>query len=192
MTAQYRPSITESFQARLTRLGGNQGREKIQGSREVNVTCTNCCCCCRGGCCGCGAAGEDSSGSLGRLSTSIAFVPSSASSRTSTPSATQKGDDLCILNASTLTLGGNQVDQLVAVLAHNHRPINAGKVRGGSRYELHLKWQATSCHLIPSPYLLLRTARHASSWNSCSPSMVIPMLFSASMGPSLIPSWLSG
>ena len=26
MTAQYRPSITESFQARLTRLGGNQGR----------------------------------------------------------------------------------------------------------------------------------------------------------------------
>ena len=26
MTAQYRPSITESFQARLTRLGANQGR----------------------------------------------------------------------------------------------------------------------------------------------------------------------
>ena len=35
----------------------------------------------------------------------------------------QKGDDLCILNAvSTLTLGGNQVDQLVGILAHNHRP----------------------------------------------------------------------
>ena len=90
------------------------------------ITCTNCCCCCRGTVCG--AAGEDNSGNLGRLSTSIAFVPSSASSRTSTPSAKQKGHDLCILNASTLTLGGDQVDQLVAVLAHNHRPIN-GKVR---------------------------------------------------------------
>ena len=42
----------------------------------------------------------------------------------------QSKNDLCI--CSSLTLGCNQVDQLVAVLAHNHRPIN-GKVRRGSR-----------------------------------------------------------
>ena len=34
MTAQYRPSITESFQARLTRLGGNQGRMWCGGKIE--------------------------------------------------------------------------------------------------------------------------------------------------------------
>ena len=34
MTAQYRPSITESFQARLTRLGGNQGRMWCGGKME--------------------------------------------------------------------------------------------------------------------------------------------------------------
>ena len=33
MTAQYRPSITESFQARLTRLGGNQGRMRGKDRR---------------------------------------------------------------------------------------------------------------------------------------------------------------
>ena len=106
MTAQYRPSITKSFQARLTRLGGKSGTNVGGLESEVdyrlhvggweNVTWTNCCCCCLGTVCG--AAGEDNSGSLGKLSTSIAFVPSSASSRTSTPSAKQEVDDLRILN----------------------------------------------------------------------------------------------
>merc|ERR1719195_472862 len=55
-----------------------------------------------------------------------------------------------------------------------------------------LVWQATSCQATPSLYLLLCTARQASSWYSWRPSMVRPMSFSVSMVPSRRPSALSG
>ena len=55
-----------------------------------------------------------------------------------------------------------------------------------------LKWHATSCQATPSRNLSFNTARQASSWYSCKPSMVTPMSNSVSMGPSFNPSKLSG
>ena len=56
-----------------------------------------------------------------------------------------------------------------------------------------LKWQALSCHLTPSLYLLFKTAIHASSCHSCNPSNVNPTgSLTLTSFPAAMPSKLSG